>query len=317
MPGPALHHMICDRLRFDLMSSTGLGNTLPASRYNAIDAQLANPGSLPYLFLGCQGPDFLFFNTKDMPGPIHDLVTAYFDVYDWIKNFLRDLKALVPQPVLDALSALNEAANEVVTSSSTLTELQQLFGNMKAVVTALTSTLLEAVKKFISDFSLFDIISHPYRDGVPKNEPWWWFDAMHYRHTGKFARRLLEKTKPGTQLHLYAIGYLTHVTADTVGHPYVNAISGGPYRSHAQRHKASENYQDVLNFLVRARHGLESTPKFMHSTTSTIGGRSTLKTKYLIPSRSYPTTLPISSSPPFKKSTTKTPPPPARTTANP
>ena len=29
----------------------------------------------------------------------------------------------------------------------------------------------------------------------------------------------------------------------------MNAISGGPYRSHAQRHKASENYQDIFNFL--------------------------------------------------------------------
>ena len=81
-----------------------------------------------------------------------------------------------------------------------------------------------------------------------KNE-WWWFDAMHYRKTGKLARKLLEKTTPGSPLHLYAIGYLTHVSADTVGHPYVNAISGGPYRSHAQRHKASENYQDMFNFL--------------------------------------------------------------------
>jgi Zinc dependent phospholipase C len=79
---------------------------------------------------------------------------------------------------------------------------------------------------------------------------WWWFDAMHYRKTGKLARHLLEKTTPDSPLHLYAIGYLTHVAADTVGHPYVNSISGGPYRSHAQRHKGSENYQDVFNFLA-------------------------------------------------------------------
>ena len=73
---------------------------------------------------------------------------------------------------------------------------------------------------------------------------------MHYRKTGKLAKRLLDAAPPDSPLHLYAIGYLTHVAADTVGHPYVNAISGGPYRSHAQRHKASENYQDVFNFLA-------------------------------------------------------------------
>lgn len=264
MPGPALHHLIADRLRMRLLAGTGLGGTLSAGDYANLQALLADPKNLPYLFLGCQGPDFLFFNTKDMPPPLKDLVTTYFDVTDFIETFKRDLKALVPQPVLDALEALDEAANEVVQSSSTLTELEQLFGDMKQVVDGLSATLTEAVKRFISDFALFDILSHPYRDGVPEGpkppgftvageratgaNEWWWFDAMHYRHTGKFARHLLANTTSDSALHLYAVGYLTHVTADTVGHPYVNAISGGPYRSQAQRHKASENYQDVFNF---------------------------------------------------------------------
>lgn len=264
MPGPAMHHMIADRLRTRITNTGGLGSTLPAADYSQLANLLNDPANLPYYFLGCQGPDFLFFNTKDMPGPIKDFATAYFDVTDFIENFKRDILAIVPQPVLDALAALDEAANAVVTSSSTLTELQQLFGDMSAVVDALSATLLEAVKRFVSEFTLFDLMSHPYRDGIPdgnkpagftvaaeratgKNE-WWWFDALHYRKTGKFARRMLEKTKPGSPLHLYAIGYLTHVTADTVGHPYVNTICGGPYRSQAQRHKASENYQDVFNF---------------------------------------------------------------------
>lgn len=269
MPGPAMHHMIADRLRQRIPTGSGLGTALSAADYSQIAALLNDPKNLPYFFLGCQGPDFLFFNTKDMPGPIKDFARTYFDVTDFIETFKRDLKALVPQPVLDALAAMDEAANAVVTSSSTLTELQQTFGNMQQVVDGLSATLLDAVKRFVAEFAIFDLISHPYRDGVPvgdkpagfsvsaerataKNE-WWWFDAMHYRKTGKFARRLLEKTTPGSPLHLYAIGYLTHVTADTVGHPYVNAISGGPYRSQAQRHKASENYQDVFNFLnVRA-----------------------------------------------------------------
>ena len=125
---------------------------------------------------------------------------------------------------------------------------------------ALSATLVEAVKSFVSEFNLFDLVAPVPRrragrqaGGFPcprargENE-WWWFDAMHYRKTGKLAKRLLDATPPDSPLHLYAIGYLTHVAADTVGHPYVNAISGGPYRSHAQRHKASENYQDVFNF---------------------------------------------------------------------
>jgi hypothetical protein len=265
MPGPALHHMIADRLAAAIGRGTGLGGALSPADYADLQALLSDPRRHPYLYLGCQGPDFLFFNTKDISPTVDDLVTAYYDVYDFIERFKRDLLKLVPQPVLDALAALDEAANEVVSSSSTLTELQELFGDMQAVVDALSSTLLEAVKRYVSEFQLFELVAHPYRDGVPegpkpagfdvgaqratgKNE-WWWFDAMHYRRTGKLAQRLLDSTAPDSPLHLYAIGYLTHVAADTVGHPYVNSICGGPYRSFAQRHKASENYQDVFNFL--------------------------------------------------------------------
>ena len=266
MPGPALHHMIADRLRMRIDAGAGLGPTIPAADMKALRKLLADKKNLPYLFLGCQGPDFLFFNTKDFSGALKTLVTTYLDIGDFIETFKRDVKALVPQPVLDALEALDEAANEVVQSSSTLSELEQLFGDMKSVVEALAATLEEGVKRFIADFDLFDMISHPYRDGIPEgakapgfdvnaaraagDNEWWWFDALHYRHTGKFARHLLANTTAQSPLHLYAIGYLTHVTADTVGHPYVNAISGGPYRSHAQRHKASENYQDVFNLLT-------------------------------------------------------------------
>jgi hypothetical protein len=257
--------MIADRLRDEVLRGGGLGDTLSAAEYGQLQGLLNDDRQHPFLYLGCQGPDFLFFNTKDMSPELHALVTAYFDVYDFIETFKRDLLAVVPQPVLDALAALDEAANAVVSSSSTLTELEQLFGDMKRVVDGLTATLFEAVKRYISDFNLFEVVGHPYRDGTPEgakppefdvgaaratgNNPWWWFDAMHYRKTGKLAQRLLVTTRPDSPLHLYAIGYLTHVAADTVGHPFVNSISGGPYRSHAQRHKASENYQDVFNFL--------------------------------------------------------------------
>jgi hypothetical protein len=160
------------------------------------------------------------------------------------------LLSLVPQPVLDALEAVDDAADEVVSSSSTLTELQQLFGDMSAVVDALAGNLTEWIKKFVSEFNLYDELSHPYQDGQPKNA-WWWFDALHYRKTARYAQELLKNAPPDSPLHLYAAGYLTHFTADTVGHPYVNINSGGPYRNHSQRHKTGENFQDVFNHLAQ------------------------------------------------------------------
>lgn len=251
MPGPALHHMIADRLKEKISLNEGLGTKMNPADYSALQNLLADPKNLPYLFFGCQGPDYLFFNTKDMPGPIGEIAELYFEVTDFIEEFKKKLLAVVPQPVLDALEEFDEAVDEVIEDSALLSELQQTFEDINRLLEGFEATLIEMVKKCISDFNLFNLFSHPYRDGVKlPDEKWWWFDTLHYRKTGKFAKALLDATngKPNNPLRLYAIGYLTHYCADTVGHPYVNLVSGGPYRSHAQRHKTGENYQDVFNF---------------------------------------------------------------------
>ncbi len=246
MPGPAIHHIIADRLQSRIRQNTGLGNTLSPAEYADLQLLLSDKKNLPYLFLGCQGPDFLFFNLKDLNPSIGKLAEYYYDVYDFIEEFKRTLLAAVPQPVLDALAAFDEAVDDVIEDSALLSEIKQTFDDLFRLLDGFLGTLTEMLKKFISEFNVYDIMSHPYRDG----EKWWWFDALHYRKTGKFATALLEATRDRTSpLHLYSLGYLTHVAADTVGHPYVNLFSGGPYRSQSQRHKTGENYQDVFNLL--------------------------------------------------------------------
>ena len=252
MPGPALHHMIADRLKAQISLNKGLGSNVKPEQYAALQNLLSNPKNLPYLFFGSQGPDYLFFNTKDMPGPIGTMAEFYFEVVDFIEDFKQTLLKVVPQPVLDALEAFDEAVDEVIEDSVLLSELKQTFEDINRLLDGFSATLIAMVEKYISKFNLFDLVSHPYRDGVQApEEKWWWFDALHYRKTGKFAKALLDGTSgnlndPKT---LYALGYLTHYCADIVGHPYVNLISGGPYRSHAQRHKTGENYQDVFNMM--------------------------------------------------------------------
>lgn len=250
MPGPALHHMIADKLKAHISLNRGLGAHMTPVRYAALQNLLSDPKHLPYLFFGCQGPDYLFFNTKDMPGPIGTIAEFYFEVTDFIEDFKNKLLAVVPQPVLDALESFDEAVNEVIEDSALLSELQQTFEDINQVLDGFSATLIAMVEKYISKLNVFELVSHPYRDGVKSpDEKWWWFDALHYRKTGKFAKALLDATSGNLNdpKSLYALGYLTHYCADTVGHPYVNLISGGPYRSHAQRHKTGENYQDVFN----------------------------------------------------------------------
>lgn len=238
--------MIVDRLKAAIQTNGGLGGN---ADYAALQALLSDPKNHPYLFMGCHGPDPFFFNTKDMPGPIGSLVETYIDLADFLRDFEQALLDVVPQPVLDALEAFDEAANDIIQDSALLSEIQQTFDDLNQVLGALLDTLVEGLKRFVSDFNVYDIISHPYRDGAEEGE-WWWFDAMHYRKTGKFTEAMLEASRDvSSPTHLYALGYLTHVAADTVGHAYVNLNAGGPYRSQSQRHKTLENFQDVFNLL--------------------------------------------------------------------
>ncbi|RBO55035.1 hypothetical protein DSD19_00905 [Rhodovulum sp. BSW8] len=139
--------------------------------------------------------------------------------------------------------------DEAIEDSALLSEREQTFNDINNVLVGLQATLAEALKAFVSDFNLFDRISPPCRDGAAEGGRRW-FDAMHYRKTGRMAEGLLTSTRDmSSPHHLYALGYLPHVGADTVGHAYVNLWSGGPCRSQSQRHKTGENFQDVFNLL--------------------------------------------------------------------
>jgi len=102
---------------------------------------------------------------------------------------------------------------------------------------------------------IFRYFGGPYSDDPPYKEgfdvgdysKWWWMDILHYRRTSKFARRLVELAEiSGSEIQLaYAYGYMSHVAADIVGHPYVNSMVGGPFRNHALRHMVIESLLDV------------------------------------------------------------------------
>ena len=77
---------------------------------------------------------------------------------------------------------------------------------------------------------------------------WYWADILHYLVVlGQFAANLVSAAKETENPNLiaYAYGYLTHYATDVVGHPYVNQITGGPWRSLWQRHHLVENFIDA------------------------------------------------------------------------
>jgi len=104
-----------------------------------------------------------------------------------------------------------------------------------------------------SDLALaFLSFGHPYTSAPPYKQSehpgdytnWWWIDLLHYRRTGFFGKRLLDNAATDLE-KAYAHGYMTHIAGDVCGHPYVNAVVGGPYRNHVLRHMVMEKVMDT------------------------------------------------------------------------
>jgi hypothetical protein len=198
------------------------------------------------LALGSQGPDFLFFNPSDILGAIPGVSGVPHEER-------RDL-ALLAMDVADALHDVNGyvlralAELERATQTSDSQEIAGILNSVKAVLGLISSTTQSAIVSTTAQVvDVFSFLTHPMQVCDPTDK-WWWFDLLHYRKSGQFATALLDEAGDDDCLLAYAVGYLSHVATDTVGHPYVNMVVRGPYRHHGQRHKVVESYQDVWAF---------------------------------------------------------------------
>jgi hypothetical protein len=241
MSGPAIHHIVARRFLEDSLKK------------NYVDApsrqfwKQMDKGSFAAPFhLGAQGPDFLFFNTNDWPagGAIKSLAQTYWEVEEFIEDLVQKIKDLIPPEIWQAIDALETAVDR----SATLSEIKQLALDVKKNIDALSAIIMSKIQEYVTDsVDLFSLLKHPQQDGQDFKE-WWWFDTLHIRRTGRFMNELMRRSANYSLERSYTLGYLTHYSADVVGHPFVNAVAGGPYRTHAQRHKVVENFQDVWAF---------------------------------------------------------------------
>jgi hypothetical protein len=72
-------------------------------------------------------------------------------------------------------------------------------------------------------------------------------EFLRWHHTGDFARKLLATASTDQEM-AYAIGYLVHVAASVTGEPFVNNVTGGPYRTHWWRNRLVSNFIDSWVF---------------------------------------------------------------------
>ncbi len=84
-----------------------------------------------------------------------------------------------------------------------------------------------------------------------------WSDMTHYRSPSSLCQAFMKEVdklreagmvEQSEQFMAFALGYMTHIGTDTVGHSFVNEQCGGPFRDHPQRHHLIENHIDAWNY---------------------------------------------------------------------
>lgn len=258
MSGPCIHYLIARRLheRFEARVKYTLGGK-PIS-----EVLKDHP---VHVSAGAQGPDFLFFLLSDLVATAGAqagetaaeegnllggrMARATLDASAQIEELNARLFEAHPilEDLLDEKEKLEATIEDTVERSKVLSAMKQSVDDLEAIVDLMMGTAMVGVKATLADtVDIFSMLSHPMQAADPL-ERWWWFDVLHYRRSGEYATALIQRAIDlnDEELLAYAIGYTSHYSADTVGHPYVNTIVRGPYRHHGQRHKVVENGHDV------------------------------------------------------------------------
>ena len=192
--------------------------------------------------LGAVGPDLLFF-AADYEDTSHAILGQILSFYDEVIGPFVDLYEEYIKPVAAAIEAVDEGIDSVLDELTC-----GLTGTIGSEIDSLMDRLIQYGSFFVLDtfsktINAFDEMQPPIQKGEDEKS-WFWFDMLHYRRTGAFLRNMWDLSTTDNQ-RAYVLGYATHIAADVAGHPYVNAVVGGPYRSHNQRHHFAENILDV------------------------------------------------------------------------
>ena len=251
MPGPYVH-----------ISSMWHTAARLADGYSPVESERVNPAwngddvrdlaaimdeNPNFAAIGAVGPDLFFFlpDFRDYSGvPVASVLIGVLD-------FLEQVYAAVDPYVSKWEHYIGPISEDTAEELSRLSGgLTESVGNISGELSGILTTLLEDLAVMQSDwwenFSL----------GLDKgydDKSYLWSDMLHYRATGQFGQALWDNAKLGgadqNRRRAYALGYLTHLATDVTAHAYVNAISGGPFRTHWQRHHLVENHVDTYWYL--------------------------------------------------------------------
>lgn len=243
MPGVGTHTTIIQRLALAANAPTAgdpaLSTLLTDPNLNGSWATYASADALQsrYAALGAMGPD-IFFLMLDYGPEIQD----FENVVVKLAATFRAAGELSSQLKNTIDSTLDDLTDDLWSQFSTV------FGRVNQI---LTQGALDLLIEVVNPWSLY----LPLRQVDDFQNNWYWGDFLHYVKTGCFTRKLLDNARamhtadPGSAtsrcLSAYALGFLTHYVADTVGHGWVNRIVESPFRNLWQRHHLVENFIDT------------------------------------------------------------------------
>jgi hypothetical protein len=119
-----------------------------------------------------------------------------------------------------------------------------LFESLTGVASQAVGVFAESLKKLvIQQHDWYQHLQNSMSSGADE-QTWFWADILHSRKTFEFAKNLWAMAG-SDQERAYAIGYMTHLATDVVGHSFVNDKVGGPWRLHWQRHHIVEEQMDA------------------------------------------------------------------------
>ena len=233
-----------------LSGNVGLADIFAGQGPSSADLQAIAHAEPTYFALGAIGPD-LFFLLPDFKPPIG---SRLWWLASTVRKFYEALDENFLGPWEDNMGPIMDNANDLASALS-----GGLLGQLEAILGQLKSTLFDTIAVLAAQqYDLFSLLS----SGVPNGfdeQAFFWSDMLHYRQTYRMAVILWQRagaiadpTLRG-RCQAYALGWMSHLGTDVVGHAFVNQKVGGPYRLHWQRHHVVENHMDAR--VYQSQHG--------------------------------------------------------------
>jgi hypothetical protein len=171
-------------------------------------------------------------------------MAAYAVAYRQILPFYKEISE-IQQTLADlAVAAENEDVDALQALEADAQGLQAKFQNLSGLTDAITKTYTAGALGAIGGRPPIQAAQ-----ALPA-AAWRTWEYMRWKATGDFAATLLAEAEGSgdDELRAYAYGYMTHVAGATIGEPFCNSITGGPYRTHWWRNKYVRNHVDAWTF---------------------------------------------------------------------